>query len=129
MKKIYHITPQQTKSIISESLSDPELMKMVGQKNDRNAYPEPVSAGLSDEVGVGIKEEKPEPDLKSLPKPPEIKEAWKLLRQASSLLVQGAPKLQDETLTKEVQKLAHDINGLIMGTNAKLNVNETDLSI
>lgn len=133
-KKIYNISERQASILINEQLSDPSLMKMVGEKTQRGAYPHPVSTGKFSEDGnggVGVspaKEEKPEVDLKSLPKPQEIKDAWSLLRRASSLLVQGAPKLQDETLAKRVQKMAQEINSLIMSANADMNVNETDLT-
>ena len=132
-KQIVYITEQQASKIVTEALADPELMNMVGDRTNRSAHPYPISTGKFDEegqvgVGVGTKTEAPAPDLKSLPKPAEIKEAWSLLRRASELLVQGAPKLQDESLSKEIQKMAQDINKLIMDTNAKLNVNEMDLS-
>ena len=133
MKK-YYINERQASKIITEALADPQLLNMVGEKQHRSAYPHPISTGKFDEdggvgVGVGTKMEEPAPDLKSLPKPAEIKEAWTLLRRASELLVQGAPKLQEESLTKEIQKMAQEINKLIMDTNAKLNVNEMDLSV
>lgn len=135
-KKVYHITEHQASILINEEMQNPDLMKMVGDKH--SAHPYPISTGKFDvegensSVGVGVGankgNEKPEVDLKAIPKPTEIKEAWKLLRQASSLLVQGAPKLQEENLSKNIQKLAKDINDLIMKANAELNVNETDLT-
>jgi hypothetical protein len=133
-KKIYHISEHQASVLINEQMSDPELMKMVGEKTNRTAYPQPISTGKFDgegNGGVGVapnKEEKPEVDLKNLPKPQEIKDAWGLLRRASALLVQGAPKLSDEALAKRVQKMAHQINDLVMSVNADMNVNETDLT-
>lgn len=132
MKK-YYINEHQASKIISETLADENLLNMVGRKSDRNAYPHPITTGKFSEegrggVGVGTQAEEPQPDLKSLPKPAEIKQAWALLKKASELLVVGAPKLQEENLTKEILKMAQGINKLVMDTNAKLNVNEMDLT-
>jgi len=129
-KKVYTINEHQASILIKEELSNPELTGMIG--NRTSAHPHPISTGKFNE-GEGLnsvspKEEQPEVDLKSLPKPQEIKDAWALLRRASALLVQGAPKLQDEGLGKRVQKMASQINDLVMNVNADLNVNEIDLT-
>jgi len=129
-KIIYCINEHQASLLIKEELSNPELTSMIGDRT--SAHPHPISTGKFDEDqglnNVSPKEEKPDVDLKSLPKPQEIKDAWALLRRASSLLVQGAPKLQDEGLGKRVQKMASQINDLVMNVNADLNVNEIDLT-
>lgn len=135
-KKIYHINEHQATIIIKEELNNPDLLEFVGGQSQlgRSAYPHPISTGkFSDEGngGVGVspsKGEQPEVDLKSLPKPQEIKDAWGLLRRSSALLLQGAPKLQDESLKKRVVKMADEINKLVFSVNADMNVNETDLT-
>lgn len=135
-KKIYYINEHHAEALIKEQISDMELNDFTGGgATHRSAYPTPRSTGKFSEEsqgGVGVspnKEEKPEVDLKSLPKPAEIKQAWSLLRRASDLLVQGAPKLQDETMRKRIIKMAQEINNLVMTVNADINVNETDLSM
>ena len=128
-KKVFCISEHQASVLIKEELSNPELTSMIGERIA--AHPQPISTGKFNEEGlnnVSPKEEKPAVDLKSLPKPQEIKDAWALLRRASSLLIQGAPKLQDESLGKRVQKMASQINDLVMNVNADLNVNEVDLT-
>lgn len=136
-KKVYHINEHQASILINEELSNPDLLEFTGGQNQmgRAAYPHPVSTGKFNEEGsgsVGVapnKAEKPEVDLKALPKPQEIKDAWGLLRRASSLLLTGAPKLQDESLKKRVVKMADEINKLVFSVNADMNVNETDLTV
>jgi hypothetical protein len=130
-KKTYFISEQQAKVLISEQLSDPNLMKMVGEKSDRTAYPRPIRTGEVDDkssVGVGTKNGEPKPDLRALPKSPEIKEAYTYLEKAAALVLSGAPKLNDEELRKRISKLHAEINKIMMQLNAEINVNEVDLS-
>ena len=130
-KKIYYINEQQASVLIKEELSNPDLMQLVGEKHA--AFPHPVSTGKFDDkgsssVGVSPKDEKPAVDLKSLPKPVEIKQAWRMLQKASDLLLSGAPKLQNEELAKEIKKMSTKINDIVMEINGKINVNEIDLT-
>jgi len=135
-KKVYHISEHQASILINEELSNPDLLEFVGGENQmgRIAHPHPISTGkFSDDGsgGVGVapnKAEKPVVDLKSLPKPQEIKDAWGLLRRARELLELGGPKLQDEALKARVFKMAAEIQKLVMNVNADMNVNETDLT-
>jgi len=133
-KKVYHINEHQASILINEELNNPDLVSMAGSSSMHAAYPHPISTGKFQEEGsggVGVapnKAEQPEVDLKVLPKPQEIKDAWGLLRRASALLLQGAPKLQDESLKKRVVKMADEINKLVFSVNADMNVNETDLT-
>ena len=135
-KKVYHINEHQASLLINEELNNPDILEFVGGQSQmsRSAYPHPISTGkFNDEGngGVGVapnKMDKPEVDLKVLPKPQEIKDAWGLLRRASALLQSGAPKLQDDSLKKRVEKMAAEINKLVFSVNADMNVNETDLT-
>jgi hypothetical protein len=130
-KKIYHITEQQARILINESLASPELMELVGGNKDPNiqkAYPEPIST-VPKEVGVGTQQsDEPKPDLRGLPKSPEVKKAYAHLEEAARLLLVGAPKLNEENLTKEIGNLHKKINAIMMEINTKINVNEIDLT-
>lgn len=129
-KNIYYINEHQAAILIKEELNNPDLQKMAGDHH--SAYPHPISTGKFNDptkgVGVGLKDKEPEIDLKTLPKPVEIKEAWGLLHRAAALLVQGAPKLQDDTMKKRILKMAQEVNTLLFSVNADINVNETDLT-
>lgn len=130
-KKTYYITEQQASVLITEQIADPGIMDMVGQKTDRSAHPHPISTGKFDEdtVGVGTKKaEEPKPDLRALPKSPEIKEAYAHLQKAASLILNGAPKLNEETLRSRIEKLHAEINKIMMKINGEINVNEVDLA-
>jgi hypothetical protein len=132
-KKTYFISEEQAKVLISEQLSDPNLMKMVGEKSDRAAFPQPVRTGvvgddMKSTVGVGTKDQEPKPDLRALPKSPEIKQAYYHLGQAAKLVLNGAPKLNDDALRDRIKKLHSEINKIMMTLNAEINVNEVDLA-
>lgn len=129
MKK-YYINERQASKIITEAIANPALMDMVGNEpTNRQAYPSPIRTQVDNVgTGVGVKEEEPEPDLKSMVKSPQLKQAWHMLMDALQAVYSAAAAANNEHMAKEVTNMGKKINEIILNTNAKLNITETDPS-
>lgn len=129
-KKIYHITESQAAILIQEQMADPNLTGMLGAESNRLAHNTPINTGkFDDKVGVGAQQkDEPKKDLRQLPKSFEIQKAYAYLQKAANLILNGAPKLTEESLRSRIEKLHAEINKIMMKINGEINVNEIDLT-